>query len=535
MNEDRQFSSSETTPQEETTGARLSLERGANYFNDLKLRLAMSAQMQVGHGLAMRVQLVNQGGKLLSKIELEFTSEDNALLQKSAARTMHRLCAGETSDQVLPVQLEPQRPGERMLAIQARVGDCGDGQPRALESFIVLRIQEQLCEGTRHFNINVEGPRIEVNRSMSGQAEQIRSIGNDERIITENRPEIRIHEAEQTAPDQAAALIQFDVPLWLNYERTLELLQKTQQNVPFISKFRWVEQEPGLRIDPQTLKRALPGAFVLEVEGGCRWRRYILLFRPTLRVGRSRSNDYILRFAPYADPRTDPMSNSISRELGCFEFQAGRLRWRASKERLPVAGEPDGGGRGQVADAIDLEGESEIELVQGMSFRVRGKRHQEETTRGLDEYRNAMSKLPGGGMISAPGEDFGLAAAHNILNVSLDRKSNPNGETIVWLPRMAWLGQSPGNSLRFQGEGVQPIHARLIYHNGRLALEDQQSPGGTWIEARRLEPGELALLRPGNRIRLGEAQLLFKPYDPQEYLEHCKRLLQKKARAERDA
>lgn len=58
-------------------------------------------------------------------------------------------------------------------------------------------------------------------------------------------------------------------------------------------------------------------------------------------------------------------------------------------------------------------------------------------------------------------------------------------------------------------DAVSRIHAGIVCKDGRYYLIDRNSTNGTWLNGRRLEAGEEALLEPGDRIRLADEELDF--------------------------
>ncbi|GGM76363.1 FHA domain-containing protein [Dactylosporangium sucinum] len=65
------------------------------------------------------------------------------------------------------------------------------------------------------------------------------------------------------------------------------------------------------------------------------------------------------------------------------------------------------------------------------------------------------------------------------------------------------------SSPAFRGRGIDPydqvsrVHARLSWQHGRLTVVDLDSANGTYVDGVKLIPGEPAVLRPGQQLRLG--------------------------------
>lgn len=64
---------------------------------------------------------------------------------------------------------------------------------------------------------------------------------------------------------------------------------------------------------------------------------------------------------------------------------------------------------------------------------------------------------------------------------------------------------------KFQGEdlGVSRRHAHLRYdpHDKTVRLTDMRSANGTYVNGQKLHPGEVRVLRHGDRIRLGKLEI----------------------------
>lgn len=70
------------------------------------------------------------------------------------------------------------------------------------------------------------------------------------------------------------------------------------------------------------------------------------------------------------------------------------------------------------------------------------------------------------------------------------------------------IGRSASCQLPLSDRAVSRQHARLRFANGRWFIQDMQSSGGTFVNNRRVDA---AGLNPGDRIRVGSAELEFRP------------------------
>ncbi len=66
------------------------------------------------------------------------------------------------------------------------------------------------------------------------------------------------------------------------------------------------------------------------------------------------------------------------------------------------------------------------------------------------------------------------------------------------------IGRGPEAGLRLEGEKVSRQHAEIRYWDGEYVLKDLHSTNGTFVNDRRIE---VAVIRPGDRIRIGEFQI----------------------------
>jgi pSer/pThr/pTyr-binding forkhead associated (FHA) protein len=78
------------------------------------------------------------------------------------------------------------------------------------------------------------------------------------------------------------------------------------------------------------------------------------------------------------------------------------------------------------------------------------------------------------------------------------------------------LGRQPSFELELPFPAVSVFHARLF--RGESAhewwLEDQGSTNGTWLEEQRLAPRRPALIRAGQRMRIGSVDIVFEGWAP---------------------
>jgi MFS family permease len=70
------------------------------------------------------------------------------------------------------------------------------------------------------------------------------------------------------------------------------------------------------------------------------------------------------------------------------------------------------------------------------------------------------------------------------------------------------IGRAEGVDIGLYGEqGIEKLHARIVLKNNRYYLEDNETPGGTFLNDHRIDGR--AALKHGDRIQVGSATLRF--------------------------
>jgi pSer/pThr/pTyr-binding forkhead associated (FHA) protein len=71
-------------------------------------------------------------------------------------------------------------------------------------------------------------------------------------------------------------------------------------------------------------------------------------------------------------------------------------------------------------------------------------------------------------------------------------------------PEPLIIGRGPDAGLRLEGEKVSRHHAEIRYWDGDYVMKDLHATNGTFVNDRRVE---VAVIRPGDRVRIGEFQI----------------------------
>ena len=91
------------------------------------------------------------------------------------------------------------------------------------------------------------------------------------------------------------------------------------------------------------------------------------------------------------------------------------------------------------------------------------------------------------------------------LRVEQGRRS---GRQLVLAKEETTIGRAEGCDLGLFGEkGIEKLHARIVMHNNRYYVEDENTPGGTYVNDVRVNGR--APLQAGDRIRLGSCVVRF--------------------------
>src|SRR5579884_1233617 len=98
------------------------------------------------------------------------------------------------------------------------------------------------------------------------------------------------------------------------------------------------------------------------------------------------------------------------------------------------------------------------------------------------------------------------AAALTVTAPSWQSELARNGQVALAKPVIS-IGSDPACDVAIFDPGVAPRHAVIRAVQGGYAIEDLGSATGTWVEGRRVAPATPAPLAPGQRVRIGGADL----------------------------
>ncbi|MBQ9067007.1 MAG: FHA domain-containing protein [Clostridia bacterium] len=82
----------------------------------------------------------------------------------------------------------------------------------------------------------------------------------------------------------------------------------------------------------------------------------------------------------------------------------------------------------------------------------------------------------------------------------------------VPLGRSAVIGSDPERAqiVLSQNSFAEPEHCRVFWEAGGYRIEDLHSKSGTWVRGRKVRPWTAAVLSPGDTVRIGEEELVFR-------------------------
>lgn len=238
-------------------------------------------------------------------------------------------------------------------------------------------------------------------------------------------------------------------------------------------------------------------------------RTVALFARDTLAFGRSaladprtrERNDVVLRLMPETTS-----TRELSRRIHRYAFRVEAL---ADGVRLVRLGRSEG-------RAI---AESSGPLIGGEPFDVAGLLDlTARIVRGQDHLRWPTFSTNRGSGRPPEIELFELyvPGLEHVLGVVLSRSDDAAArEQYVLVRRHVTVGASSDAAIVIEQPGVSPVHARLIAKGGLFFLEDLGSGEGTWLNERRLQPDEVAVLQQGDRLVLGRTAVAFEPFTQQ--------------------
>jgi len=222
--------------------------------------------------------------------------------------------------------------------------------------------------------------------------------------------------------------------------------------------------------------------------------------------GSTTGNDLVFRLLPCRSQEQDPehwkQTMAISGTHGSFQLGLEGLSLRTDGRHGVVLN----GRRLEANDTAELP--AVFVLMLAGVLRLKGRVYAPTVDAPLLDVRSDHP-LPGGAEIGAsfPGP---------IDCLHLRRVANKDEHEYLLLYRAAGIGSSPICPVHVsRGEGVAPIHARLLRHQGVVLIApDRGSDTPVSVDGRRLHAHQVAPLAPGADVRLGATRLFVEPARP---------------------
>ena len=229
----------------------------------------------------------------------------------------------------------------------------------------------------------------------------------------------------------------------------------------------------------------------------------LLIAKPTVSVGRARTNDIVTRILPRSKAN-DTQSCEISAaahcqivltENGLFVEDSGSANGTAL-DNEPVTTSPAKIADGPKGALLELGGV----LSMAIKSLACGKDDDDDYERAIDQPSGNMWKT---------------AAQAKLNSMTLTRLNNlgaqdENGcESYCLLYRAATIGSTSDCSISFSDKGLEPLHAAVLYFARRFYLENRSDLTDVVINDTTLSRGQLMPLSFGDDIRIARLRLKF--------------------------
>jgi hypothetical protein len=199
-------------------------------------------------------------------------------------------------------------------------------------------------------------------------------------------------------------------------------------------------------------------------------------------------------------------SRTISRGHGILYLQDGHTYYKdrsrtgtfRARQRLHHASE-------KLPEVCTLDFAGVLKL-KARTFRAKSNRSRVITR------HDSVGPFPAGGMTT----DLGMENLGEIDAVRLRRLDGVQHDYVL-LARQAIVGSNREDPIFVEGEGVEEIHARILFYKGEFLIcsETQESP--TLVNGYHLRPEEYCPLAPGKIITLGRTKVLFDAITPEDF------------------
>lgn len=438
----------------------------AEDFHDLLLGIKVAGSLREGELGACDLLLENKSEKRMTDIRFRIFSR--ALSEEVSLGPVRTLDPGPYRGKPLAFDLEPTKAGSAVrIGIEIRFRD-ERGLATVVQGESRLTITRQR-KGGDQVNLSIQG-------------EKIMGVDMHQMVQMDRRRTTSLHlEGDQDWRK---------IDLYFDYEQTEA--ERDREN--FRKRIVEIQRSPDFPVRVATL-RCLQSS-------PC--RTYYLIPRAEIVLGRQRTdahgdrlNDVILSLMP-DNAENKELSKRISRQHARIRFDGERFFLsRHHSEAAPtllngVALGKEGEKLLASGDLIGISGVLDLRLV--ISYLL------EEAP--AVEFTPSLPPLSGGADLVR----CGINRPGRVASARLYRENNaPESEIYLMILKQVRIGSDPKSSICLPESSLDPMHARIFYHEGRLFLEDLGSSSGTMVQDRRLQPNEVVPLANGMMLKIAEA------------------------------
>lgn len=230
-------------------------------------------------------------------------------------------------------------------------------------------------------------------------------------------------------------------------------------------------------------------------------RRALLLGMDTVKMGRSRENDIVLRVIPRSEAN-DPLTLQITSHPHCSLSLRPQGLFLADHDTLngtqvngcPLHGE----------EPLSLDSTSEIDVGKALRLRLVPFRElQDQSAVRSENYSD----------LGHPDDLWRLAEQLKVRSLLIQRVENlADEERYLIVYRYANIGRGMGNELIIPGEGLERTHARVIRLGGQFWLKSLVEGDRLTADGVPIPRGHAAPLAPGMMLRYGDLSGRFEEF-----------------------
>ena len=386
------------------------------------------------------------------------------------------------------------RPGQYVLDVEVSFEDLDGSIPRFFETQIRLTIPGQSSSGQRELVIDGDGQSIV---DLQGQ-----DLADFSRVVLKGSGQgiINLQPSSGGDPERQRGAAGRSEATTHEYELRFDPVR--QARAPRI-------HDPSRFRRPAEVSR---GTMLVDSS-----RRIQLVSKRQVVFGRNRECDVVLRFLPRSTDH-DRNSQNISRRHFALGATADGVLLRDLNSRTgleldfqPVQGEmliPASrmGTEMSLSVGTDLEVETPLRLAMTLYGGDQVHRTVSAMTAGRQQYDRATGEQPN--------SLASVAGLSGIDGCRLRRKNNlVTEEEYFLLFGQALIGTSTQCAIRATGQGIAPVHARILHLGECFWLENLSECGGVVIQGESIPPHRLIPLAPGLVAFVGETSLAWSEFE----------------------